>query len=54
LDKTIDFSIENNNGNCLLKLQNGDVWELNIRLKKDEMNLLKNIKKSDWDNRKSI
>jgi hypothetical protein len=52
--ETIDFTIENDNENYLIKFQCGNVYELNIWLKKDELNLLKNIKNADWLNRDSI
>jgi hypothetical protein len=52
--KIIDFTIENDNENYLIKFQCGDIYELNIWLKKDELNLLKNIKNADWENRDSI
>jgi hypothetical protein len=51
--ETIDYTIEKDNENCLIKLQ-GDSWKLNICLKKGELHLLENIKNTNWENRNTI
>jgi len=50
----IDYSLEENEDNFLLKLQGGDFWELNIRLTRAEISSLTEIRNTDWAARKTI
>jgi|LakMenEpi03Aug12_release.lakeMendotaPanAssembly.Ray.scaffolds.fasta_scaffold1403368_1 hypothetical protein len=49
----IAFSIEKNGDNFSLKLQ-GDIWELNIHGSNSEINLLRDLPKTNWTDRKTI
>ena len=53
-ENIVDFSLEENGNDFLLKLQGGDFWELNVRLVRDEINLLTEISNTNWVERKTI
>jgi hypothetical protein len=52
--ENIDLSIETDNENYLIKIQGEDLYELNIRINKNEIILLKKFKGANWENRKTI